>query len=291
MGNISKLALGTVQFGMPYGVANQRGNISFAEVQDILSTAKSSGIDTLDTAIAYGNSEQRLGEIGVSSWKVISKLPKMPESTPDILYWVQETVSGSLARLQLSKLYGLLLHHPEQLLQNEGQELYNSLKILKEEGWVDKIGISIYSPRELDVLSSYFAFDLVQSPCSILDRNLVQSGWLDRLKQSEVEIHVRSVFLQGLLLMKPQERPEKFNRWQSFWHQWDDWLHHSNISPLQACLNYVFSLPDISKIVIGIDSLSQLEEILNIKNVNLEFPDFIANNDSDLIYPSNWTKL
>lgn len=288
---MSLFALGTVQFGMPYGVANQQGQVRLEIVKDILTNARASGIDTLDTAINYGDSEQRLGSIGIESWKVISKLPKMPESTPDMLYWVQETVSSSLDRLQLPKLYGLLLHHPEQLLQTEGRELYSSLKILKEEGWVDKIGISIYSPRELDALSNYFAFDLVQSPCNILDRNLVQSGWLARLKQSEVEIHVRSVFLQGLLLMKPQERPEKFNRWQSFWNQWDDWLHQSHISPLQACLNYVFSLPDISKIVIGIDSLSQLEEILNIKKVNLEFPDFIANNDSDLIYPSNWAKL
>jgi len=288
---ISKLALGTVQFGIPYGVANQRGQIGLEEAKEILITAKSAGIDTLDTAIAYGNSEQRLGEIGVSSWKVVSKLPKMPDSVSDVLYWVQETVSGSLDRLQLTKLYGLLLHNPEHLLQPEGRKLYDSLKILKEKGWVDKIGISIYSPRELDALSNHFSFDLVQSPCNILDRNLAQSGWLERLKQSEVEIHVRSVFLQGLLLMKSEERPEKFKRWQSFWNQWDDWLHQSNISPLQACLNYVFSLRDISKIVIGIDRLSQLEEILNVEEINLQIPDFIANNDSDLIYPYNWTKL
>jgi aryl-alcohol dehydrogenase-like predicted oxidoreductase len=113
---MSRLALGTVQFGMTYGIANQQGKINFVSATEILEYAYASGIDTLDTAIAYGDSEQCLGSIGVKSWKVISKLPKMPESTPDILNWVNQKVHGSLTRLQLPKLYGLLLHHPEQLL-------------------------------------------------------------------------------------------------------------------------------------------------------------------------------
>lgn len=288
---MSRLALGTVQFGMSYGIANKQGKINFISATEILEYAYEAGIDTLDTAIAYGDSEQCLGSIGIKSWKVISKLPKMPESTPDILNWVKQKVHDSLTRLQLPKLYGLLLHHPEQLLNIEGKNLYNALILLKEENLVDKIGISIYSPNELELLLDQFNFDLVQCPFSILDRNLVESKWLCRLKELGVEIHVRSIFLQGLLLMNTQNRPDKFNRWQTLWEQWDEWLKNSNISALDACLNYVLSFPEISKIVVGIDSLYQFQEILNVREINLQVPDFLFCNDSNLIYPSNWNNL
>ena len=288
---MSRLALGTVQFGMSYGIANRQGKIDFVSATEILEYACASGIDTLDTAITYGDSEQCLGAIGVKPWKVISKLPKIPEATPDILNWVKQEVHDSLTRLQLPKLYGLLLHHPEQLLNIEGKNLYNALILLKEENLVDKIGISIYSPNELEMLLDQFNFDLVQCPFSILDRNLVESKWLYRLKELGVEIHVRSIFLQGLLLMSTQNRPDKFNRWQTLWEQWDEWLKSTNISALEACLNYVLSFPEISKVVIGVDSLSQLREILNIRETNLQFPGFLSCNDLDLIYPSNWKKL
>ncbi|ELS33348.1 MULTISPECIES: aldo/keto reductase [Pseudanabaena] len=288
---MSRLALGTAQFGMSYGIANKQGKINFISATEILAYAYAAGIDTLDTAIAYGDSEQCLGSIGVKSWKVISKLPKMPESTPDILNWVKQKVLGSLTRLQLPKLYGLLLHHPEQLLSIEGKNLYNALMLLKEEELVNKIGVSIYSVNEIELLLSQFELDLVQVPCNILDRNLVESGWLYHLKELGIEIHVRSVFLQGLLLMNTQNRPSKFNHWQALWYQWDEWLKSSNISAIDACLNYVLSFPEISKIVVGIDTLCQFKEILNVKEMNLQVPDFLFCNDPYLIHPSNWNNL
>lgn len=288
---MSRLALGTVQFGLSYGIANQQGKINSVSATEILEYAYTHGIDTLDTAIAYGDSEQCLGSVGVKSWKVVSKLPKMPEKTPDILNWVKQKVLGSLNRLRLPKLYGLLLHHPEQLLSIEGKYLYDALVLLKEEKLVDKIGISIYSFNELEFILSQFDFDLFQCPFNILDRNLIDSKWLYRLKDLGSEVHVRSVFLQGLLLMNTQNRPSRFNRWQPLWEHWDEWLKSTNISALDACLNYVSSYPEISKVVIGVDSLCQLREILNIRETNLQFPDCLSCNDLDLIYPSNWKKL
>ena len=288
---MSRLALGTVQFGLSYGIANQQGKINSVSATEILEYAYTHGIDTLDTAIAYGDSEQCLGSVGVKSWKVVSKLPKMPEKTPDILNWVKQKVLGSLNRLRLPKLYGLLLHHPEQLLSIEGKYLYDALVLLKEEKLVDKIGISIYSFNELEFILSQFDFDLFQCPFNILDRNLIDSKWLYRLKDLGSEVHVRSVFLQGLLLMNTQNSPSRFNRWQPLWEHWDEWLKSTNISALDACLNYVSSYPEISKVVIGVDSLCQLREILNIRETNLQFPDCLSCNDLDLIYPSNWKKL
>ena len=250
-------------------------------------------MDTLDTALAYGDSEQRLGEVGISSWKVVSKLPEVPLNAVNVYSWVEQSVHTSLKRLQVSQLYGLLLHRPEQLLGSQGDTLYQSLNLMKEQGLVKKIGVSIYSPTELNLLCSKFSFDLVQSPLNVLDRNLETSGWLCKLRNLEVEIHVRSVFLQGLLLMNPSKRPTYFNRWRPLWDQWEQWLTNTNSTPLQACLSYVFSLPEVSRIVVGVDGLSQLKEILDLDwpSSNLEIPDsIIASNDPELIYPFHWMK-
>ncbi len=209
----NRLALGTVQFGLPYGIANQTGQISRDEAAAILNHAWAMGLDTLDTAIAYGGSEARLGEIGVKQWRVISKLPAVPESVTDVAAWVENSVNGSLERLNIPMLRGLLLHCSRQLLGVRGDTLYRALAAIKDEGKVEKIGVSIYGPEELDALWPHYQFDLVQAPFNVIDRRLATSGWLKRLHQAGIEVHVRSVFLQGLLLMDTANRPVSFNRW------------------------------------------------------------------------------
>ena len=286
---MSRLALGTVQFGIPYGISNQQGKVSLDAATEILNYAHIAGISTLDTAIAYGDSENRLGEIGVKDWRIISKLPEIPIATNDVLNWVRESVNGSLHRLKIPCLYGLLLHRPQQLLSNKGQEIYNALNLLKQEGLVDKIGISIYSPTELEELCNRFSFDLIQAPFNIFDRSLKQSGWLSRLKLGGVEVHVRSIFLQGLLLMNPANRPAYFNRWQPIWIEWEQWLYTNNLTALQACLSFVLSNPDIDRVVVGVDSLSQLQEILAATTIEVvKPPDKLCCDDPDLINPARW---
>lgn len=288
---MNRLALGTAQFGLSYGVANQHGQVSIDQITEILRVASSVGVDTLDTAmITYGDSEQRLGEIGVSSWKVISKLPEIPADTADISSWVEQSVYESLQRLQISQLYGLLLHCPNQLLGSQGKALYQSLNLMKEQGLVRKIGVSIYNPTELESLCNNFSFDLIQSPFNVLDRNLEKSGWLSQLKQLGVEIHVRSVFLQGLLLMNPLIRPAYFNRWKPLWQTWENWLADNRLTPLQGCLGCVLSNPDIDRVVVGIDSLVQLQEIIAATTEQyLIPPNNLFYDDPDLINPAQWT--
>jgi len=284
-----RLALGTVQFGIPYGISNQYGKVSLASATEILKYAYMTGIDTLDTAIAYGDSEHRLGQIGVGDWQVISKLPKILKETNDIQNWIKESVKKSLRQLQIPCLHGLLLHRPQQLLSSEGQEIFNALNWLKEEGLVNKIGISIYNCSELEDLCSRFSFNLVQAPFNIFDRSLKQSGWLYHLKDLGVEVHVRSIFLQGLLLMNPSNRPSYFDRWQPLWIEWERWLHTNNLTPLQACLNFVLSNPDIDRVVVGVDCISQLQQILAATTIQVVAPpDTLCCNDPDLINPARW---
>lgn len=289
---MEKIALGTVQFGMPYGIANSQGQVSRDEAAGILAYAQQSGIDTLDTAIAYGNSEQRLGEIGTQGWQVISKLPAMPKDCADVEAWVRNSVLDSLQRLNCTCLYGLLLHRPQNLLEGKGEQLYGAMQRLKQEGLVTKIGVSIYDPSELDALCSRYRLDLVQAPFNLMDRRLIDSGWMARLKQQDTELHVRSAFLQGLLLMSASDRPGKFDRWGALWERYDDWLKDVGISPLQACLRYAMSFTEISKVVIGVDSLSQLKGILQgAEGAMPMVPEDIQANDIDLLNPAHWNQL
>lgn len=287
-----KLAIGTAQFGQPYGIANQAGQVSLHEGKAMLQLAADNGIDTLDTAIAYGDSEQRLGEIGVQGWQVVSKLPIIPDDCADTLQWVTEAIDGSLQRLNVNSLYGLLLHRPQQLMEKNGDKLYRALQQLKQEGLVQKIGISIYAPSELDTLCNHYQFDLVQAPFNIMDRRLIDTGWLSRLAEQGMELHVRSAFLQGLLLMAPSDRPSKFDRWAPLWSKWHEWLKDVNLTPLEACLRYTLSFSEISRVIVGVDNRNQLKQIIHATKGSLpQIPDVLKTDAPDLINPAHWAAL
>ena len=288
-----RLALGTVQFGLAYGIANQGGQTSRLEAGAILEHASACGIDMLDTAIAYGDSEQCLGEIGIQNWKVISKLPAMPADCTDVRGWVAESVQASMDRLGVEHLYGLLLHRPQQLLESQGEQLFRALEALKADGLVAKTGVSAYGVNELDALAPHYRFDLVQAPFNVLDQGLLSSGWMKRMAIEGTELHVRSLFLQGLLLMTPSARPQKFSRWADLWQEWDSWLRQSGLSPLQACTRYVLSFPEIAKAVTGVDNLVQLRQIVDAASGALPLmpPLTLRCDDPDLINPSRWHQL
>lgn len=212
-----RIALGTVQFGLPYGIANQTGQVARSEAKAMLQLAAANSIDTLDTAIAYGESETRLGEAGVQSFNVVTKLPAIPASCHDVNGWVREQVGLSLCRLDLTRVYGLLLHRSDDLLGNNGAMLWHALEELRDVDLVQKIGVSVYAPSEIEAVTSLYKVDLVQAPFNIVDRRLSTSGWLDRLKSKGVEVHTRSAFLQGLLLMSRTAIPPKFSSWNPLW--------------------------------------------------------------------------
>jgi len=287
-----KLALGTAQFGMQYGVANRVGQPSEVEIKEILQIASGHGINTLDTAIAYGDCEERLGRIGVSNWQIISKLPAFASDASNIYEEVQALVCDSLQRLGVGRIYGLLLHRPEQLQEKNGDALYRALERVRTEGFVHKIGISVYDPASLEAILPSFSFDLVQAPFSPFDQRIILSGWASRLKSLGMELHVRSIFLQGLLLMQQDERPNQFDRWSPFWNRWDEWLRDNHVTALQACLGFADSFPQIDRILVGVESKNQLIDIVDgMQRPALVIPDEFQSNDLDLINPANWPRL
>ena len=286
-----KIALGTVQFGIHYGIANTNGQVERSEVKDILNYAKNFGIDTIDTAMSYGSSEQCLGEIGVNGYQVITKLPEIPDDYGDLRMWVEKHVKESLGTLGVEALSGLLLHRPNQLLDIDKKDLWNILLQLKSDGLVKKIGFSIYTPDELDKLWDSFKPDLVQAPYNILDRRLETSGWLQRMSEENVEIHIRSIFLQGLLLMNEDSRPEKFNEWLTLWNLWKNWLRENDSTPVQAALSFALSDNRISRVIVGVDSLNQFKDIIEVASNIGKFPESFHITDTRLLNPFEWSLL
>ena len=288
----AKIALGSANFGQPYGIANKTGKLCSREVAVILKEAFFSGVRCLDTAVGYGESESVLGDAGVSGWNVVTKLPPLPEGETDTLGWVLGTTKDSLRKLGLESLDGLLLHKPVDLLGANGPLLYKALQECKALGLTSRIGISIYDPDALESSLQLYPIDIVQAPFNVLDRRIQKSGWLARLRDKDIEIHARSTFLQGLLLMSKEERPSKFDRWGVGWQAWHNWLRESGTTALEACLALVLERPEITRVVLGVDSCSHLSEIFAASKLGVAVPsESLASNDSDLINPFQWSSL
>jgi len=287
----NRLALGTAQFGLRYGITNATGQITRDAGAAILAHARANEIDMLDTAIDYGDSEQRLGEIGIDGWNVVTKLPAIPHGCPDVGAWSQTLVSDSLSRLGIPRLHGLLLHRPTELLGEFGKGLTRALQQLKRDGLVAKIGVSIYEPAELDALWTHVPLDIIQAPMSVFDRRMHTSGWLDTVQRHGVELHTRSTFLQGLLLVDAKNLPPQFARWRSLWDRWTCWLEAQGVTPLEMCLGYALSHRSVDRVVVGLDSLTHLQQIISSARTSVPNPpDFLMSDDLDLINPSRWTQ-
>lgn len=289
---INRLALGTAQFGSRYGVANRSGEVAASELAAILETARSAGITVCDTAAVYGDSESRLGAAGVGGWKIVTKLPPLPPSITAVEQWVSDSVGQSLERLRQPALWGVLLHRTDDLDGNYASALYRGLQAVRHRGLVRKIGLSVYSPSQLDAFWPRFDFDLVQAPLNVIDQRLVTSGWLARLHASGAEVHARSVFLQGLLLMAAADRPAYFSRWAALFDRWQAWLDRRHGDAVKACLDFVLSHQAVSHAVIGVETRAQLQGILAAAGTPAitPLPTEFASDDVDLIEPFRWNQ-
>jgi aryl-alcohol dehydrogenase-like predicted oxidoreductase len=290
---MTKLALGTAQFGQEYGISNFSGPIKRSEVLEILKSAQEQKIDLIDTAITYGESENILGDIGVSNFNVVTKLPSCPTNSADLVSWVKNHVKASLKRLGLKSIYGLLLHRSENLIGTSGIKIKDALYHLKSEGLVKKIGVSIYNPEELEGIIKKIKIDLVQAPLNLIDQRLQTSGWLSRLHNEGIEIHSRSSFLQGLLLLSRKQIPNKFERWNNIWDQWENEKNKSGKSALELCLAYPFSFPEVDKVIVGVNNIKHLNAIILASKNTFEFNEcsFMKSDDQLLINPLYWENL
>jgi len=279
---MSKLALGTVQFGLDYGILNTTGQAPLEEVKKVLKLAKEHNIDTLDTAARYGNSEQVLGEVGVNNYRIITKTTPLKNGVDRVIKGFYQ----SLDNLNIGQVDGLLIHNIDDVKDKRFGDLFHKLNELKEEGLINKIGFSTYTPDQVDFLLENFDFDLIQVPFNIFDSRLVKGGQLKALKKRNIEIHARSVFLQGVLL-DFDNLSDYFLTWKTQFIEYQAMVKNSGLSLLEYALNFVLSVQEIDRVLVGVNNEQQLREIvLSLKGLDGLEDYFI--NDINLLNPSLW---
>jgi aryl-alcohol dehydrogenase-like predicted oxidoreductase len=290
---LSKLALGTVQFGVNYGVSNVHGKTTKIEASKILQFAYKNGINVIDTATSYGNSESTFGKVVTNNdWRIITKTPSFSDGciNGEHVNLLKKTFDQSLINLRQQSVHGLLLHSCDDLLKPGGSLLFKEMERLKSIGKVKKIGASVYSEVQIKMLLDKYNIDLIQLPINIFDQYLLVDGWLEKLKNKNVEIHARSTFLQGLLLMPRTSIPTYFLPIKEKIELFSKSAQELSLSKLELALGYVMGINEIDKIVVGVNTIEQLREIIEAAQVKvnpMEFTDVSINNP---IYtnPSLW---
>jgi len=279
---VRKIALGTVQFGLDYGITNHSGQVSIDEVKNILDYAKDKGIDTLDTAARYGNSEQVLGEVGVDNYRIITKSTPLKNGVDGVIKGFHQ----SLDNLNIGQVDGLLIHNIDDVKDKRFGDLFHKLNELKEEGLINKIGFSTYTPDQVDFLLENFDFDLIQVPFNIFDTRLIEGGQLQALKKKNIEIHARSIFLQGVLL-DFDNLSSYFSKWKKQFDKYQSTVEKSGLSLLEYALNFTLNVQEIDKILVGVNSADQLKEIVQAKKKQSSLSAFPID-DIALLNPGLW---
>ncbi len=288
-----KLGLGTVQFGLDYGIANPGGRVPEDEVGEILELASAAGVQVLDTAPAYGHAQAVLGRWlrPEDGFRIISKTVAV--SSPVIgeqeVATVQAAFDASLAALNVERIAGVLVHQADDLLKPGGERLYACLEEWRVQGRVAKVGVSVYERRQIEAILERYPMDLVQLPLNVFDQRLVRDGTLRALADRGIEIHARSVFLQGLLLMHEEALPAFSTPWRQVIHAFHADVRRAGTTPLAAALAFVNQRPEIDVVLVGVASLEQWRQCLSA----LEHPptlawDRYAVDDPRLVDPRLW---
>ena len=279
---MSKLALGTAQFGLDYGISNKTGQVSLEEARKILNLAKEHHIDTLDTASSYGDSEKILGDIGVNDFHVVTKTASLQLDIKNVL----KSFHQSLRSLNTNNIKALLIHNIDDTKNKQFDALFTELVKLKQDKIINKIGFSTYTPDQVDFLLENFDFDLIQVPFNVFDARLVDGFQLQALESKGVEIHARSVFLQGLLL-DFKHLSGYFSTWKNEFDAYQKIIKDHDFSLLEYALNFVLNTKEIDRVLVGVNSEKQLKEIIeSVKKQNVlnSYPIY----DTNLLNPSLW---
>jgi aryl-alcohol dehydrogenase-like predicted oxidoreductase len=287
-----KLVLGSANFGSVYGIACAK-KLPKETILEILNQCRLDGVSVIDTASGYGETQRALGSLACSDFDVITKLPPMPPDVAEVETWVRNEVRFMLSDLQRTKLYGLLLHQPADLLGDRGWELVDALHVAKSEFNIQKVGVSVYYPIEVFKYWQVLKYEIIQVPCSVFDQRFASTAVRTYLKEHAVEVHGRSVFMQGLLLASERSLPPYFDPWSSVFDQWINFVKSADRSPLDLCLSFASQQEFIDKWVFGVDSRDHLVEILEVIDRTAGAPvtegwGAFADLPEDLIVPSRW---
>ncbi|QOD62086.1 aldo/keto reductase [Polaribacter haliotis] len=275
--NIKKIGIGTVQFGLNYGISNKKGKTKVEEINQILETAREKGVETIDTASAYGNAEELLGNYNLDEFKIISKF--MPSEKGDS---ISNQFNNTLKKLKLSSIYAYLAHRPMSIIKNPEQ--WKELQQFKSDGKVQKIGFSLNEPEEInELLKKGFIPDLIQVPYNYFDRRFEEI--MINLSGRGCEIHSRSTFLQGLFFMDVNKLAPFFDEVKPNLK-----LLNNNKTLPKSLLSFVTNKNFINKVIIGVENNNQLKDNLNNSIEIEELEDLNFDFSKKIMMPMFWPK-
>lgn len=289
-----RLALGTVQFGLEYGINNIDGQTSTDECHKILSLANHSGISTLDTSCSYGNAESVLGSYPnlTTQFNVITKSPAFSDAKITSLHAnrVKESIACSCNLLNTPVLDGVLVHQCDDLFKPGGEAIYQSLVQQKVLGNIKKIGVSVYHQKQVEQIIKHFDVDIIQLPFNIFDQRLLHDGTLTKLSRQNIEVHARSIFLQGLFFTSPTTLPSFFNSAKKPLLALKLYAEQQGVSMAELALGFVKSFPQIKKIICGVNNSEQLKELVKAFDAKVELQNTsqFALTDENILSPVNW---
>lgn len=289
---VHRLGLGTAQWGLPYGIANKHGRPELETIDVILKKAAAAGIATLDTASAYGEAERVLGLVAAAArgFQIVTKTA-VGYSGQGAAAAIISTFHKSLRKMGADSIDTLLVHHGASLIEEGGKEIWSALQNLVNEGKARRIGVSVYAPAELEAIFENFRIDVVQLPHNLYDQRFSQKGLLDRLKDNGVEIHARSPFLQGVLLMPFGELPTHFFGIAERQRDLHMRLSRAGLTALQGALQFCLGDTRIDRVIVGCETVDQLDEIVDaaasIHSITKELKTF-AVDDEMITLPTRW---
>jgi D-threo-aldose 1-dehydrogenase len=286
--SVPRIGLGTVQFGINYGISNTAGQVSASEVSAILATAAAAGIRVLDTAASYGSAEQVLGRALPPGhhFDIVTKTLPLCNGLGE----VEDRARRSLEYLGRKPAEAILVHAAQDLASPDGPRLWALLERLRDEGLFKRIGISTYVADGPLELARRYRPDIMQIPFSILDQRLQQSGELASLKELGVEIHVRSIFLQGLLLMDPKNLPANLTHAGPALATTRARIKQAGLTPVAAAIGFVLAQEEVDIAIVGVTSRNELSEIVAASAGQLPGFDWAACaiDDPVALTPSRW---
>jgi aryl-alcohol dehydrogenase-like predicted oxidoreductase len=294
----SRLGLGTAQFGLDYGITNQAGQVPQQEVRAILRAAEEAGINMLDTAHLYGESEEAIGRCaGANSFSIVTKTPKFQGQAADrAAAQLRTAFQASLDKLGRQHVRGLLFHDAGDLLGPLGPSLWEEMRRMKAADRVERIGVSVYEGAEIDAVLDRFAVDIVQLPWNPVDNRLETGRQLEKLAAAGVEVHARSLFLQGLLLQPAEKIPDCFAPIREAVVDLDRRFAAAGLGRLEGILAAAFERREITRFVVGVTSAEELRAIslaaLRAEGVDarLEIPAY-RGLDACYLNPARWAEL
>lgn len=283
----NKIVIGSANLNTKYGLKKNKINVN--EFKRLINFAKLKGINLIDTSPNYSNSEKIIGALN-KKLKIITKIPKIPVHLKNnkIKIWIRQQIKNSLNNLRTTNLHGILVQNAEVLISKNSELIFETLEDLKKEKRINKIGVSIYNFTTLKKIMNKYKVDFIQVPFNIFDQRLVEKNLINKIKKHGIELHVRSIFLQGLLTDGKTKLPHKMFKLEKNLNIWKNWTIKNNISPVNACLDFVSSFKSIDKFVIGFNGINDFKEIINHKKSKLNFKDLKFKIKQNIVDPRNW---